>query len=80
MTLCVTSQLPRSQGGGDGKVGRTFSFFLKEILILHFQVIYIDTEGTFRPERIQDISNRFGLDANQVLENIVFGKAFTVSR
>jgi DNA repair protein RAD51 len=26
------------------------------------KAIYIDTEGTFRPERLVDISKRFGLD------------------
>lgn len=43
-TLCVTTQLPKSKGGGNGKV------------------IYIDTEGTFRPERVVKIAERFGLD------------------
>ena len=43
-TLCVTTQLPKEKGGGNG------------------QVIYIDTEGTFRPERIEQIAERFGLD------------------
>jgi RecA/RadA recombinase len=36
-TLCVTSQLPTSMGGGNGKAA------------------YIDTEGTFRPERVVPI-------------------------
>ena len=37
-TLCVTAQLPRSAGGGEGKA------------------CYIDTEGTFRPEKITKIA------------------------
>ena len=32
--------------------------------------IYIDTEGTFRPERIIDISKHNGLNLTQILENI----------
>ena len=52
--------LPRSQGGGQGKV------------------LFIDTENTFRPERIKAIANRFDLDAEQVLSNIMVGRAFTV--
>lgn len=48
-TLCVTTQLPKEKGGGNGKV------------------IYIDTEGTFRPERIEQIAERFGLDGEQAL-------------
>uniref|UniRef100_A0A0E0BNV0 RecA family profile 2 domain-containing protein n=1 Tax=Oryza glumipatula TaxID=40148 RepID=A0A0E0BNV0_9ORYZ len=35
------------------------------------KVAYIDTEGTFRPERIVPIAERFGMDANAVLDNIV---------
>ena len=44
MTMCVTAQLPKSKGGGNGKVA------------------YIDTESTFRPDRIKPIAERFGLD------------------
>ncbi|RWR80169.1 Meiotic recombination DMC1 [Cinnamomum micranthum f. kanehirae] len=35
------------------------------------KVAYIDTEGTFRPERIIPIAERFGMDAGAVLDNIV---------
>ena len=59
-TLAVTAQLPRAQGGGQGKV------------------LYIDTENTFRPERIKSISERYNLDPEQVLQNIMVGRAFTV--
>lgn len=31
---------------------------------------YIDTEGTFRPERIRSIAQRFNLDADAVLDNV----------
>ena len=41
------------------------------------KVAYIDTEGTFRPERIQPIAERFGLDHESVLENIAVARAFT---
>eukprot|EP00761_Pharyngomonas_kirbyi_P003489 gb/GECH01003493.1/.p1 GENE.gb/GECH01003493.1/~~gb/GECH01003493.1/.p1 ORF type:complete len:333 (+),score=100.88 gb/GECH01003493.1/:1-999(+) len=41
------------------------------------KVAYIDTEGTFRPERIEPIAARFGLDANDALENIIVARAFT---
>ncbi|KAL0211078.1 hypothetical protein P9112_009376 [Eukaryota sp. TZLM1-RC] len=58
-TLCVTTQLPRSQGGANGKVA------------------YIDTEGTFRPERIGPIAERFGMDPDQSLDNIIYARAYT---
>jgi DNA repair protein RAD51 len=37
--------------------------------------IYLDTEGTFRPERIVSIAERYGLDTEQVLDNIVVARA-----
>ena len=37
---------------------------------------YIDTEGCFRPERIAAIANRFGLDPDEVAENIIYARAF----
>lgn len=37
--------------------------------------MYIDTEGTFRPERLFDIAERFGLDPQEVLENVAYARA-----
>ncbi|KAK2945425.1 putative Meiotic recombination protein DMC1 like protein [Blattamonas nauphoetae] len=41
------------------------------------KVAYIDTEGTFRPERIEPIAVRFGLDPTAVLDNIFYARAYT---
>lgn len=41
------------------------------------KAIYIDTEGTFRPERIAPIAQRFGMDPVEALENIVYARART---
>jgi hypothetical protein len=44
-------------GGAEGKVAYIGKF------ISYFSVIFLtseDTEGTFRPERIQEIAERFG--------------------
>ncbi|KAK4691065.1 meiotic recombination protein DMC1, partial [Lecanoromycetidae sp. Uapishka_2] len=35
----------------------------------------IDTEGTFRPERIAQIAERFGMDPDQAQENISYARA-----
>ena len=56
-TLCVTCQMPISDGGAEGKA------------------IYIDTEGTFRPQRLQAIAERFGLDPSIALENVAYARA-----
>jgi meiotic recombination protein DMC1 len=42
------------------------------------KVLFIDTENTFRPERIKAIAERYDLDPEQVLSNIMVGRAFTV--
>lgn len=56
-TLCITAQLSKELGGGEGKVA------------------YIDTEGTFRPERIKQIAERYELDPEVCLENISYARA-----
>ncbi|KAL4459840.1 hypothetical protein ABPG74_003366 [Tetrahymena malaccensis] len=57
-TLCITCQLPKEKGGGEGKA------------------MYIDTEGTFRPERLESIAERFGLDPQECMENVAYARAF----
>ena len=42
------------------------------------KVIYIDTEATFRPERIYKIAERFELNPEEVLENILCARAHSV--
>lgn len=39
------------------------------------KVAYIDTEGTFRPERIAQIAERYGLDPDTAQENIAYARA-----
>lgn len=41
------------------------------------RAIYIDTEATFRPERIKPIAERFQLDPDAALENIMVARAYT---
>lgn len=40
------------------------------------KALYIDSEGTFRPERIVAISERFGLNSEDVLNNIAVARAY----
>ncbi|KAK5171203.1 Meiotic recombination protein dmc1 [Saxophila tyrrhenica] len=39
------------------------------------KVAYLDAEGTFRPERIQQIAERFGLDPEKAVDNITTVRA-----
>ena len=56
-TLCITAQMPITDGGAEGKA------------------IYIDTEGSFRPNRLSEIATRFGLDPTLALENVATARA-----
>jgi DNA repair protein RadA len=43
---------------------------------LEGRALYIDTEGTFRPERIIQMAEGLDLDHNTILKNIIFGRAY----
>lgn len=69
-TLCVTAQLPSEMHGANGKV------------------IFLDTEGTLyaphptfnlssRPQRVVEIAGRYGLNGDEVLDNILLARAYT---
>jgi len=40
------------------------------------KALFIDTEGTFRPERCVAIAERYDLSGNDVLDNIAYARAF----
>jgi DNA repair protein RadA len=58
LTLAVTAQLSKEQGGLDGNV------------------IFIDTEGTFSPERVYQIASERELDPVDILNGIVLARAY----
>ena len=38
--------------------------------------LYVDTEGTFRPIRILAVAERYGLNGNDVLDNVAYARAY----
>lgn len=38
--------------------------------------LYIDTEGTFRPERLRSIAERFKIDPDLAMENVAYARAY----
>ena len=42
--------------------------------------MYIDTEGSFRPERIMQIATRFGLRESDTLDNVLYARAHNVDQ
>jgi RecA/RadA recombinase len=75
-TLCVTTQMPLDAGGGEGKVSVSFAGMRCSLQHTYTagrvcgQVAYIDTENTFRPDRLDAIAERFGLDSEAVRDNV----------
>ncbi|MCD6590034.1 DNA repair and recombination protein RadA [Candidatus Woesearchaeota archaeon] len=62
-------------GSGKTQIGHTLAVMLQK----HQEgaiVVYIDTENTFRPERIRQIAEANGLDPEKVLEHIKVAKAY----
>lgn len=43
---------------------------------LNGKSVYIDTEGTFRPERVRQLAERYGANSDKVLKNILVARAF----
>ena len=65
--LCVTAQLRRSEGGLREEAEDSEPV----------KIVYLDTEGTFRPERILNMASRFpSLDPQEVLQNILVGRCY----
>jgi len=58
-TLCVTANTnPQTNGGGQKLVGKINP------------IIFIDTENTFRPERVHQIAEARGLDSEEIMKKI----------
>jgi len=58
MKLSITAQLPRADGGLEGKV------------------LFIDTEGTFAPQRIHQMATAMGVEPEKILEGIFYSRAY----
>lgn len=40
------------------------------------KALYVDTEGTFRPQRLVAIAEKFGLNPTDVLDNVAYARAY----
>jgi DNA repair protein RadA len=58
---------------GSGK--SQFCYSLCAMLPSDYRLIYIDTEGSFRPERIEAITKARSLEPKQILQKILVTKA-----
>ena len=69
-------------GSGKSQICHTLCAMAKQPISkggLEGGTIYIDTEGTFRPERLQQIAESRGFDASEVLKNTTTCKVYNSS-
>jgi len=69
-------------GSGKSQVCHTLCVMAKQPIEaggLESSVIYIDTEGTFRPERVEQIARSRGFDPTEILKNVAVCKVYNSS-
>ena len=78
-TLCVTAQRPLDQGGAEGRViyVDTEGWVNMEILSVGFDILLFHSfyAGTFRPQKLVAIAERFQMNPEEVLDNIICARA-----
>ena len=72
----VITQIYGPPGSGKTQLCHTLCVMLPS----DYGTIYIDTEGSFRPERIRAIAKARGLDPKQVLQRILVAKALDIKQ
>lgn len=69
-------------GSGKSQICHTLCVIAKQPIEtggLDSGVIYIDTEGTFRPERVEQIARARGFDPTEILKNVAICKVYNSS-
>ena len=72
----VITQVYGPPGSGKTQLCHTLCVMLSS----DYAAIYIDTEGSFRPERIKEIANARGFDSKQILQRILVTKALDINQ
>ena len=73
---------------GEYRVGKTQIAFTLAITVqlpeekggLNGKCLFVDTEGTFRPERLIPIAQRFRMDPDEALSNIIVARVFSTEQ
>jgi len=72
----VITQVYGPPGCGKTQLCHTLSVVMPS----DYRVIYIDSEGSFRPERIKEIASARGFDSKQILQRILVTKALDIKQ
>jgi len=69
------TEMYSAYGGGKTQIAHTLAVNVQKDMD-DAVVVFIDTESTFRPERIIQIAQGAGLDSNKILKNIKVARAY----
>jgi len=72
---CAITEAFGEFGSGKTQLANVLSVYVQK-LNPDYNVVYIDTESTFRPERIVQIAKAAGLEPERVLKNIKVARAY----
>jgi DNA repair protein RadA len=72
----VVTQVYGPPGSGKTQLCHTLCVMLPP----NYNAIYIDSEGSFRPERIKEIAKARGFDSKQILQRILVTKALDIKQ
>ncbi|GAB5574255.1 meiotic recombination protein DMC1/LIM15 homolog isoform X1 [Prionailurus iriomotensis] len=81
-TLCVTAQLPGAGGYSGGKIifidtENTLLYLIVRKKIVDSLKVMVQNKGKGRPDRLRDIADRFNVDHDAVLDNVLYARAYT---
>ena len=72
----VITQVYGPPGSGKTQLCHTLSVVMPS----NYRVIYIDSEGNFRPERVKEIARARGFNSKQILQRILVTKALDIKQ
>jgi DNA repair protein RadA len=72
---CAITEAFGEFGSGKTQIANVLAVYVQKINP-EYGAVYIDTEGTFRPERIVQIAKGAGMDPEKVLKNIRVARAY----
>jgi len=72
---CAITEAYGEFGSGKTQLANVLAVYVQKINP-EYSVVYIDTESTFRPERIAQIAKAAGMDPDKVLKNIRVARAY----
>jgi meiotic recombination protein DMC1 len=72
--VILSAYLPKCQKIKVEQVGRLHISILSKLAVSVFKLM---DRGTFRPDRVKSVADRYGVDGNMALENVLCARAWS---